>query len=80
MKRNPAWTLILVVDVAYIAWGAGAAIAPEGLRIAAMRMDWLSRAIAPFELTEYVGLAMVWAALAITAPFWAAARPLRATS
>jgi hypothetical protein len=45
-----------------------------------MRMDWLSRAIGPFELTEYVGLAMVWAALAITAPFWAAARPLRATS
>ena len=31
MKRNIAWILILVVDVAYIAWGAGAAIAPEGL-------------------------------------------------
>jgi hypothetical protein len=31
MKRNTAWILILVVDVAYIAWGAGAAIAPEGL-------------------------------------------------
>lgn len=159
MKRNIAWILILVVDVAYIAWGAGAAIAPEGLPgpsgmailpaayqgftggswgalvsaspmtaeyvalmyrmygiycalfglltsaiavtafrrgepwawwtlllgnsvalIAAMRMDWLSRAIGPFELTEYVGLALVWAALAITAPFWTAARPLRATS
>ena len=159
MKRNIALILILVVDVAYVAWGAGAAIAPESLPgpggtailpaayqgftggswgalvsaspmtagyvalmyrmygiycalfglltsaiavtafrrgepwawwtllvgnsvalIAAMRMDWLSRAIGPFELTEYVGLGMVWAALAIAAPFRAAARPVRATN
>ena len=31
MMRNMAWILILVVDVAYIAWGAAAAIAPESL-------------------------------------------------
>jgi hypothetical protein len=150
MKRlqRIAWILVLIVDAAYIAWGAGAAIAPEGLPgpggmailpaayqgftggswselataspmtaryvvlmyrmyglycaifglvtsaiavtafrrgepwawwtlllgntvalLAAMRMDWLSRAIGPFELTEYVGLALVWGALAVTAPF-----------
>jgi len=31
-------------------------------------------AIGPFELTEYVGLVLVWGALAVTAPFRAAAR------
>ena len=152
-RRRLAWILILFVDVAYIAWGAGAAIAPEGLPgpggtailpaayqgftgdswsalvsaspmtaryvvlmyrmygiycalfglltsaiavtafrrgepwawwtllvantvalLAAMRMDWLSRAIGPFEVTEYLGLALVWGALAVTAPFLAAGR------
>jgi hypothetical protein len=147
-RRRIAWILTLIVDAAYIAWGAGAAIAPEGLPgpgglailpaayqgftggswpalvstspmtaryvvlmyrmygiycalfgllssaivvtafrrgepwawwslllgntvalVAAMRMDWLSRAIGPFELTEYLGLALVWGALAVTAPF-----------
>lgn len=147
-RRRIAWMLILIVDAAYVAWGAGAAIAPEGLPgpagtailpaayqgftggswpalasaspltaryvvlmyrmygiycalfglltsaivvtafrrgepwawwtlllgntvalAAAMRMDWLSRAIGPFELTEYLGLALVWGALAMTAPF-----------
>ena len=146
-RRRIAWILILIVDAAYIVWGAGAAIAPEGLPgpggmailpaayqgftggswealmsaspmtahyvalmyrmygiycalfglltsaiaitafrrgeawawwtllagntvalIAAMRMDWLSRAIGPFELTEYVGLVLVWGALVVTAP------------
>ena len=42
--------------------------------VAAMRMDWLSRAIGPFELTEYLGLALVWGALAVTAPFLAQER------
>lgn len=36
-------------------------------------------AIGPFELTEYLGLAMVWGALAVTAPFRVAARPVAAT-
>ena len=158
-RRQIAWILILIVDAAYIAWGAGAAVAPEGLPgpgglailpaayqgftggswealvsaspmtaryvilmyrmygiycalfglltaaiaatafrrgepwawwtlllgnsvalIAAMRMDWLSRAIGPFELTEYLGLALVWAAFAVTAPFLAAGRPLPSTA
>jgi hypothetical protein len=154
--RQIAWILILIVDAAYIAWGAGAAVAPEGLPgpgglailpaayqgftggswealvgaspmtaryvvlmyrmygiycalfglltaaiaatafrrgepwawwtlllgnsvalIAAMRMDWLSRAIGPFELTEYLGLALIWGALAVTAPFGAVGRSVR---
>jgi hypothetical protein len=37
--------------------------------VAAMRYDWIVKAIGPFELTEYLGLAMVLGALAITAPF-----------
>jgi hypothetical protein len=44
--------------------------------LAAMRYDWLARAIGPFELTEYLGLALIWAALAVTAPFRAPARAL----
>ena len=146
--RRVAWLLILIVDVGYIAWGAGAAAAPEGLPgpggqgilpaayegysggswseleaaspanagyikmmyrmygiycalfgllttfivvtafrrgerwawwallvgntvalLAAITMDRLSHAIGPFELTEYVGLVLVWGALAVTAPF-----------
>jgi len=155
-RQRFAWISILVVDAAYIAWGAGAAVAPEGLPgpgglpilpaayqgfsggsweallsgspttagyvslmyrmygiycalfglltsaiaitafrrgepwawwtlllantvalVAAMRMDWLSRAIGPFELTEYVGLALVWGALAVTAPFLVSRRVAR---
>lgn len=37
--------------------------------VSAMRYDWIVHAIGPFELTEYLGLAMVLGALAITAPF-----------
>ena len=160
MKRlqRVAWILILIVDVGYIAWGAGAAAAPDhllgpggkailpagyegysggswselagasplsagymtllfrmygvynvlfglmGSAIAvtafrrgerwawwallvgntvalasAMTYDKTVNAIGPFEVTEYLGLVMVWAALAVTAPFRAAARPVRAT-
>ena len=35
----------------------------------AMRFDWVMRAIGPFEVTEYLGLVMVYTALAMTAPF-----------
>ena len=156
MKRNIAWILILIVDVGYIAWGAGAALAPDhllgpggkailpagyegysggswsglaapvagymavlyrmygiynvlfgimGSAIAltafrrgepwawwillvgntvalasATRYDWIVNAIGPFELTEYLGLALVWGALAITAPFGASGRSVRATA
>jgi hypothetical protein len=37
--------------------------------VSAMRMDWISNAVGPFELTEYLGLVAVWAALAMTYPF-----------
>jgi hypothetical protein len=158
MKRNIAWILILIVDVAYIAWGAmagvwpdhllgprgvpiitagyegftksswsellrtspmtaryidvvfriygiyclvfglmGSAIAVTAFRrgdswawwtllagntialVSAMRYDWMVNAIGPFELTEYLGLVLVYGALAITAPFLAAGRPLQQT-
>ncbi|HEX6509289.1 MAG TPA: hypothetical protein VF221_16805 [Chloroflexota bacterium] len=156
MKRNIAWILILIVDVGYIAWGAGAALSPDHLLgpggkailpagyegysggswsglaapiagymavlyrmygiynvlfglmgsaivltafrrgepwawwallvgntialASATRYDWIVNAIGPFELTEYLGLALVWGALAITAPFGAAGRAVRATA
>ena len=146
--QRAAWILILVVDIGYIAWGAGAAAFPDHLLgpggkailpagyegysggswialagaspvatgymtvlfrmyglycvlfglmgsaiamtafrraepwawwvllvgntvalLSAMTYDKSVNAIGPFELTEYLGLAMVWAALAVTAPF-----------
>ena len=157
-RRNVALILILVVDLGYVAWGAGAALAPDHLLgpggkailpagyegysggswselagaspliagymtvlyrmygiynvlfgvlssavavtafrrgepwawwvllvgntialASAMTYDKTVNAIGPFELTEYLGLALVWAALAVTAPFRAAGRPVRAT-
>lgn len=156
--RHVAWMLILVVDLGYIAWGAGAAASPEHLLgpggrailpagyegysgaswaalaaasplaagymkvlyrmygiynvlfgvmtsviavtafrrgeawawwvllvgntlalVSAMTYDWIVNAIGPFEVTEYAGLVMLWAALAVTAPFHAAGPPVRAT-
>jgi hypothetical protein len=153
--RRIAWILILIVDVGYVAWGAMAAVMPDGLLgpggkailpagyegysdgswsellrtspmtarymivlfrmygiynvvfglmasaiavtafrrgdrwawwallvgntialVSAMRYDWSVNAIGPFELTEYIGLGAVWAALAVTAPFLAAGRPV----
>jgi hypothetical protein len=152
-RRQIAWILILVVDVAYVAWGAMAAVTPDGLPgpggrgilpagyegysgsswsellrtspmtakymivlfrtygihcvvfgllgsaialtafrrgdrwawwallvgntlalVSAMSYDWIVNAIGPFELTEYLGLALVWGALAVTAPFRSAPR------
>jgi hypothetical protein len=35
----------------------------------AMAYDWTVSAIGPFELTEYLGLAAIYTALAVTAPF-----------
>jgi hypothetical protein len=37
--------------------------------VSAMTYDWVVNAIGLFELTEYLGLAIVWGALALTAPF-----------
>jgi hypothetical protein len=152
-RRQIAWIIILIVDVAYVAWGAMAAVTPDGLPgpggrgilpagyegysgsswsellrtspmtakymivlfrtygihcvvfgllgsaiavtafrrgdrwawwallvgntlalVSAMSYDWIVNAIGPFELTEYLGLALVWGALAVTAPFRSAPR------
>lgn len=157
-RRQIAWILILIVDAAYIAWGAAVAIAPDhvlgpggkailpagfegytgaswsalvaatplsagymtvlyrlhgmncvlfgfmGSAIAvtafrrgerwawwtllvgntvalvtAMTYDKTVNAIGPFEISEYLGLLLVWAAFAITAPVRAAARPIPTT-
>lgn len=157
-RRRIALIVILVVDVGFIAWGAGAAASPEHLlgpggkgilpagyegysggswselanaspRIAgyievlyriygvycalfglmgtaialtafrrgerwawwtllagntvalvsAMAMDRMVNAIGPFELTEYLGLALVWGALAVTAPSLVVGRRLQST-
>jgi hypothetical protein len=40
--------------------------------MSAMRYDWIVNAIGPFELTEYLGLALVFAALAVTLPVFKA--------
>ena len=37
--------------------------------VSAMRYDWTVKAIGPFELTEYLGLAAVYFALAVTVPW-----------
>ena len=47
--------------------------------VSAITYDRVVNAIGPFELTEYLGLVLVWAALAITAPFRAVARPVPIT-
>ena len=151
--RQVAWVLVLIVDVGYMAWGAGAAASPvhllgpggkgilpagyEGYSggswseladaspliagymmvlyrmygiynvcfglmgsaiavtafrrgehwswwallvgntmalVSAIAYDKLVNAIGPFELTEYLGLALVWIALGLTAPFRPAER------
>ena len=40
--------------------------------VSAMTYDWTVNAIGPFEFSEYVGLALVYGSLAVTAPFRAA--------
>ena len=156
-RRDVAWILILIVDVGLIAWGAGAALAPDHLLgpggkailpagyegftgmswaelvrtaplaasyfvvlfrmygifnvafglvtsaiavtafrrgdawawwallagntltlVSAIIYDRTVNAIGPFELTEYLGLALVLGALAVTAPFRVAAGSVRA--
>ena len=46
--------------------------------VSAMTYDKMVNAIGPFELTEYLGLALVWGALAITTPFRVFGRPVSA--
>jgi hypothetical protein len=47
--------------------------------VSAIRYDWIVNAIGPFELTEYLGLAFIFGAAAVTAPSLAVGRPLRST-
>ena len=47
--------------------------------VSAMTYDWTVNAIGPFEVSEYVGLALIYGALAVTAPFRGAGRPDRST-
>jgi len=51
-ERWAWWTLLVSNTVAFVA---------------AMRYDWIVNAIGPFEMTEYLGLAVIYAALAVTA-------------
>lgn len=44
---------------------------------APMTYDRLANAIGPFEMSEYLGIALVYLALLVTAPFLAAGRPVR---
>ena len=48
------WTLLITTTIALVS---------------AMTYDRAVHAIGPFELTEYLGLALVWGALGMTAPF-----------
>ena len=48
--------------------------------MSAITMDKMANAIGPFEVTEYIGLALVWGAFAITAPFRTGGRPVVATT
>jgi hypothetical protein len=48
--------------------------------VSAMTYDRTVNAIGPFELSEYLGLAIIYGALAVTAPFLAAGRPRRRTA
>jgi hypothetical protein len=46
--------------------------------VSAITYDRIVNAIGPFEMTEYLGLALVWGALTLTRPSLAAQRPDRA--
>src|SRR5262245_9466384 len=59
--RNIAWILILIVDVGYIAWGAGAALAPDHL------LGPGGKAILPAGYEGYSGAS--WSQLAGASPF-----------
>jgi hypothetical protein len=60
-----AWWALLVGNT--IAFGA------------AMTYDRIVGAIGPFEMSEYLGIALIYAALAVTAPFLAVRRPAQST-
>ena len=64
-ERWAWWTLFVGNTIAYVS---------------AMTYDRIVNAIGPFEMSEYLGLALIYGALAVTAPFLAAGRPVRSTA
>lgn len=62
-RRQAAWVLILVVEVGYVAWGAGAAVSPDHL------LGPGGKAILPAGYEGFSGAS--WSALAGDSP-WAA--------
>ena len=48
--------------------------------LSAMTYDWMVNAIGPFEVSEYFGLALVWTAFAVTAPFGAPVSRVQAST
>jgi hypothetical protein len=47
--------------------------------VAAMTYDWTVKAIGPFELSEYLGLVIIFVASALTAPSLGGKEPVRST-
>jgi hypothetical protein len=65
-RRGDAWAWWALLVGNTIAFGS------------AMTYDWIVSAIGPFEMLEYVGIAGVYAALAVTSPVRAVSRSVRA--
>jgi hypothetical protein len=58
-------------------WAWWALLAGNTIAFAsAMTYDWIANAIGPFELSEYLGLLLMYGALLVTAPFLGSGRPL----
>jgi hypothetical protein len=78
------WLMAIAITVTAFrrgeAWAWWALLVGSTLAlVSAMAYDRIVNAIGPFELTEYLGLALIWGALAATAPFRAARQPVRST-
>jgi len=78
------WLMAIAITVTAFrrgeAWAWWTLLAGSTLAlVSAMAYDRIVNAIGPFELTEYLGLALIWGALAATAPFRAAGRLIRST-
>jgi len=62
-RRGDGWACWASLVVNTIAFGA------------VMTYDWTVDAIGPFEMSEYIGIAAIYGALAVTAPFLRAGWP-----
>jgi hypothetical protein len=65
-RRGDAWAWWALLVGNAIAFGA------------AMTYDWVVNAIGPFEMSEYLGVAVIFGALALTAPFVRSDQPVAA--